>query len=65
LLSVTVPAGQFAVHTPLPLHACPLGQVPQLPPQPSGPQFLPLQFGVQQALLTQTDEPVAQQIVEP
>jgi hypothetical protein len=34
-------------HWPLLLQVCPLAQVPQLPPQPSSPQDLPLQAGVQ------------------
>jgi hypothetical protein len=28
------------------VHVCPLAQLPQLLPQPSSPQTLPLQFGV-------------------
>lgn len=38
-------------HVPLPQQLCPLGHVPQLPPQPSGPQGVPLllQWGVQAA----------------
>ena len=36
------------VQVPLELHVCPELQVPQLPPQPSVPQFLPEQFGVQE-----------------
>jgi len=35
------------VQTPLALHALPPEQVPHDPLQPSSPQFLPLQFGVQ------------------
>lgn len=31
-------------------HACPDAQVPQLPPQPSGPQLLPVHFGWQVAV---------------
>ena len=35
------------VQVPLELQVWPLAQVPQVPPQPSEPQVLPLQFGVQ------------------
>ncbi len=38
-----------AVHVPLALQVWPVPQVPQVPPQPSGPQFLPVQLGVQVA----------------
>jgi hypothetical protein len=37
---------QLASHLP-PMQACELGQVPQVPPQPSGPQLLLAQLGVQ------------------
>jgi len=35
------------VHVPAALHVCPEAQVPQVPPQPSGPQVLPVHCGVQ------------------
>jgi hypothetical protein len=34
-------------HTPWALHTSGRVQVPHTPPQPSGPQFLPVQSGVQ------------------
>jgi hypothetical protein len=36
-----------AVHVPAALQVWPVAQVPQVPPQPSLPQFLPVQLGVQ------------------
>jgi hypothetical protein len=40
--------GAEGVHWPLwPLQTCPDGQMPQLPPQPSGPHCLPWHRGVQ------------------
>jgi len=38
---------QGALHVPFASQVWPLGQVPQVPPQPSGPQVLPLQLGTQ------------------
>ncbi len=34
-------------HCPVEPQVCPEGQVPQVPPHPSGPQLLPEQLGVQ------------------
>ena len=36
---------QPATHAPMGEHAKPCMQVPQVPPQPSSPQFLPLHWG--------------------
>jgi hypothetical protein len=48
------PLGQFCgrqlpTHRPLSLHVRPVEQVPQEPPQPSGPQVRPVQLGTQQS----------------
>ena len=48
-----VQAPAFAMQQVPLLHVWPLGQVPQLPPHPSGPHVLPVQFGVQHEPLTQ------------
>jgi len=48
-------------HWPLESQVCPVAQVPQEPPHPSLPQFIPLQFGVQVGThwpLTSHDWPV-------
>src|SRR5438270_45631 len=42
-----VPPPVPPVHTPAALQVSPDAQLPQLPPQPSLPQFLPPQLGVQ------------------
>jgi hypothetical protein len=42
---VLAPLG--VTHCPEVLQVLPLAQVPQLPPQPSGPHCLPVQLGVQ------------------
>ena len=39
--------GAGTTHWPVELQVSPDGQVPQLPPQPSLPHCLPVQFGVQ------------------
>jgi hypothetical protein len=38
---------QATTHWPLALQVCPVGQVPQLPPQPLSPHSRPWQFGMQ------------------
>jgi hypothetical protein len=45
--SRTVRVVFVGTHWPAALHVLPLAHVPQLPPQPSLPQVLPLQLGVQ------------------
>ncbi len=37
---------QVEPHCPAALHDCPVGQVPQEPPQPSLPHCFPVQLGV-------------------
>jgi len=41
------PSGMQATHIPVVVSQSDMAQVPQLPPQPSSPQFLPVQSGVQ------------------
>jgi len=42
---------QLALHAPVVvLQTCPLGHVPQVPPQPSGPHDLPEHLGVHEVL---------------
>jgi hypothetical protein len=44
------PEGQLCasqMHCPRPVQRWPVGHVPQVPPQPSGPQVLPVQSGSQ------------------
>ena len=43
-------------HTPPALHMRGAGHVPQVPPQPSGPQFRPAQFGTHTG--TQVPDPL-------
>ena len=44
---VTTPQVAGATQCPLPSQDWPPAQLPQLPPQPSAPQVLPVQLGVQ------------------
>jgi hypothetical protein len=43
-----LPAHEGVQHVPSLLQLAPVGQVPHVPPHPSGPQLLPVQSGVQQ-----------------
>jgi hypothetical protein len=42
-----LPAQLGVQHWPVDLHVAPAAQAPHVPPQPFGPQVLPVQLGVQ------------------